>query len=60
MAAVNAYAITAAEPVPELKGKTTTIRVVAIIECPKSISKHRIAKRAALGEVVLKMSNLKL
>ena len=56
VAAVNA--IKAAEPVPELKGKTTTIKVVAIIEWLKSISKHQIVKGTALGEVVLKMSKL--
>ena len=56
VAAVNINAIQAAEPVPKLKGKTTTIKVVAIIEWLKSISKHQIAKGTALGEVVLKMS----
>ena len=56
VAAVNA--IEADEPVPELKGKTTTIKVVAIIEWLKSISKHQIVKGTALGEVVLKMSKL--
>ena len=39
VAAVNA--VGAAEPVPELKGKTTTIKVVSI---SKSISKHQIVK----------------
>ena len=56
MAAVNA--IKAAEPVPELKGTTTIIKVVSIIECLKSISKHQIIKGTALGEVVLKMNKL--
>ena len=56
VAAVNA--IQAAERVPELKGKTTTIKVVAIIQWLKSISKHQIIKGTALGEVVLKMSKL--
>ena len=56
VAALNA--IKAAEPVPELKGKTTIIKVVSIIEWPKSISKHQIVKGTALGKVVLKMSKL--
>ena len=56
VAAMNA--IKAAGPVPELKGKTTTIKVVVIIEWPKSISKHQIIKGTALGKVVLKMSKL--
>ena len=56
VAAVNA--IQAAGPVPELKGKTTTIKAVAIIEWPKLISKHQSIKGAALGEAVLKMSKL--
>ena len=56
VAAVNA--IEAAEHVPELKGKTTTIKVVAIIEWLMSISKHQVIKGTALGEVVLKMSKL--
>ena len=51
-------AIKADEPVPELKGKTTTIKVVTIIEWLKSISKHQMVKGTALGEVVLKMSKL--
>ena len=51
VAAVNA--IKAAGPVPELKGKTTATKVVAIIEWLKSISKHQIVKGTALGEVVL-------
>ena len=54
MAAVNA--IKAAEPVHELKGNATTIKVVAIIEWLKSLSKHQMVTGAALGEVVLKMS----
>ena len=58
VSAVNRDAIKAAEPVPELKGKTTAIDVVAIIEWLKSISKHQIVKGTALGEVVLKMSKL--
>ena len=42
--------------VPELKGKTTAIKVVAITEWLKSISKHQISKGTALGEVVLTMA----
>ena len=56
VAAVNA--IKAAEPVHELKGKTTTIKVVAIIGWLKSVPKHQIAKGTALGGTVLKMSKL--
>ena len=56
VAAVNA--IKAAEHVPELKGKTTTIKAVAIIQWIKSISKHQVIEGTALGEVVLKMSKL--
>ena len=56
VAAVSA--IKAAEPEPEPKAKTMAIKVVAIIEWLKSISKHQIAKGTALGEVVLKMSKL--
>jgi len=56
VAAVNA--IKAAEPVPELKGKNTTIKVVAVIEWLKSVSKHQIIKGTPLGEVVFKMSKL--
>ena len=55
-AAVNA--IKAAEPVPELKRKTTTVKVVAVIQWLKSISKHQIINVTPLGEVVLKMSRL--
>ena len=36
--------IKAAEQVPELKRKTTTIKVVAIIEWPKSFSKYQITR----------------
>ena len=56
--ATDVNAIKAAEPAPELKGKTTAIKAVAIIEWLKYISKHQIAKGASLGEVVLKMSKL--
>ena len=51
-------AIKAAEFVPELKGKTTTIKVVAIIEWIKSISTHQMplatgtAFHLQLGELV--------
>ena len=58
MVAMNA--IKAAEPVPELKWKTTIINVVAIIQWRKSVSKHQNVKETALGEVVLKMSMRKL
>ena len=44
VAGVNAINIQAAEPVPELKGKTTAIKVVAIIKWLKSISKHQAVK----------------
>ena len=47
MAAVDA--IKAYESVPELKGKTTAIKVVAIIEWLKSISKHQIIKGTAFN-----------
>ena len=56
LAAVNA--IKATVPVPELKGNATTIKVVAVIEWPKSISKHQVIKGTPLGEVVLKTSRL--
>ena len=46
VAAVNA--IEAAEPVPELKGKTTAIKVVAIIAWLKLVTKHQIIKGTAL------------
>ena len=59
VAAVHVNAIkAAAEPVPELKGETTTIKVVAIINWIKSISTHQVIKGTALGEVVLKMTEL--
>ena len=56
--AVNA--VKAADPVPKLKGKTTAIKVVAIIEWLNSISSTslQVIKGTALGEVVLKMSKL--
>ena len=53
MAAVNAIKAT-----PDLKGKTTTIKMVAVIEWLKSISKHQGIKGTPLGEVVLRMSRL--
>ena len=60
VAAVSSIKVAA--PVPELKGKTmhmaTTIKVVAIIEWLKSISKHQVIKGTVLGDVVLKMSKV--
>ena len=57
-AVVAANAIRAAEPAPELKGKTPAVEVLATIEWLKSISKHQIIKGTALAEVMLKTSKL--
>ena len=51
-------AIKATEPVPELKGKVTTVKVTALVEWIKSISKHHSAKGMTLGKVVATMAKL--
>ena len=51
-------AIKATEPVPELKGKVTTVKVPELVEWIKSISKHHSVKGTALGKVVAAMANL--
>ena len=44
--------IKATEPVPELKGKVTTVKAAALVEWIKSISKHHSGKGTTLGKVV--------
>ena len=51
-------AIKATEPVPELKGKVTTVKVTALVEWIKSISKHHSVKGTTLGKVVAAMAKL--
>ena len=50
-------AIKATEPVPELKGKVATVKVTALVEWTKSISKHHSAK-GTLRKVVEAMAKL--
>ena len=51
-------AIKATEPVPDLKGKVTTVKVTALVEWIKSISKHHSVKGTTLGKVVAAMAKL--
>ena len=50
-------AIKATDPVLELKGKVTTVKVTALVEWIKSISKHHSVKGTTLGKVVAAMAN---
>ena len=50
------HAIKATEPVPELKGKVTIVKVTALVEWIKSISKHHSVKGTTLGKVVAAMA----
>ena len=57
-AQADVQAIKATEPVHELKGKATTVKVAALVEWIKSISKHHSVKGTTLGKVVAAMAKL--